>query len=339
MKSTILFKTQLLLSLLHFLSTFGYGQWSTDSLKIIDYHVHIFSEELMRNLNEQGYDMANSGFQILSDDFTMYKNIDSISRYNTASKMLLISTGYSYKDLTDNSEVKELLVVQQENDLLSSLIYSDRNKFIGFAGINPLKSYAVQEIIRCDDELGLDGVKLHLQSCNINLEDSIHLEKLLKVIKCCSERQLPLLIHNNAWNLYYGKEYARIFFTSILENVDPVTIIFAHTGGGGLYYSFTHDFLSAYSEQLMNHEMIQRHNIYFELSGTVSTTDSPRERAMPELEQLMSAIGAHRFLFGSDYPYRNSTAYIKELETRLNLSKSTLRQIIENDIFDNLKNR
>ena len=59
---------------------------------------------------------------------------------------------------------------------------------------------------------------------------------------------------------------------------------------------------------------------------------------MKDLEQLILVIGADKFLFGSDYPYRNSEHYIKEINAQLNLNETILKQIIERNIFDELKN-
>ncbi len=322
------------LILLHFGSS---GQSAFDSLRIIDYHVHIFSEELIRNLNTQGYDMAASGFQITPSLLSTYSNLDSINRNNKAFKMLLISAGYAFRDLDHGGEEAERKAVQRENDLLSKLVQSNPDKFTGFAGVNPLKEFTIREIIRCDEVLKLDGIKLHLQGCNVDLKNPSHLERVRKVIQLAAERHLPLLIHNNAWNINEGALYAGIFIDSILNKTDPVTILFAHGGGGGLYFNFNHDFLTAFSNYFKNDPDSNRHKIFFELSGTVSVIDYPEEKPMSDLEQLMLDIGTDRFLFGSDYPYRTGPSYIEELYHELKMDKSILKNIIESDIFRELK--
>ena len=52
---------------------------------------------------------------------------------------------------------------------------------------------------------------------------------------------------------------------------------------------------------------------------------------------MIMAIGEEKFLFGSDYPFRNSKAYIEEISRELELQEVILKRIIERDIFERLK--
>ena len=53
------------------------AQTSKDSLQIIDYHVHVFSKELISNLTLQGYDFKNSNFQV-KKEYSGYSNLSEI---------------------------------------------------------------------------------------------------------------------------------------------------------------------------------------------------------------------------------------------------------------------
>ena len=253
--------------LIGFLSYFSINaQPSIERNKLVDYHVHIFSPELISNLSIQGIDFKQSGFQVIKEKKS-YSNISEISTENNYSKMVLISVGYAYKDI--NGTQSEKYFVEKENNLLAKIIKSNPDKLLGFYGINPLKEYAIEEIKRCDEELKLDGIKLHLQSNKLNLKDSTHLFKLKQVFQLADKKKIPILIHNNTWDKNFGKEYFKIFEKEILNNFDSLTIIFAHVGGGGGFHQFGYDFLNEFNIYFQKNENKKKHKIYFELSATV----------------------------------------------------------------------
>lgn len=304
-----------------------------DSLNIVDYHVHIFSKEVLLNLEHQGYDMRRSGFRILNSDKEDYMNIEKIWRDNHRAKMVLISTAYAFRDSSNQNPENEVRIVQKENNLLRDITNINPEKFVGFYGINPLKEYALSEIKRCHEKLGLDGLKLHFQGNHVNLDDSLHLSLLQQIFKYSSQENIPLLIHNNAWDNNKGKVYAQQFINQILNRNDSLTIIFAHGGGGGAFYKFTLDFLTEFEKYLNSGQNQPGHDLYFELSSVVQTVDYPGSQDLSKLELLMQQIGYDRFLFGSDYPVIDSSSYLQVIIDKLNIAPEIIQQIVERDIF------
>ncbi|MDF1697750.1 MAG: amidohydrolase family protein [Saprospiraceae bacterium] len=310
------------------------GQFQNAPIKIVDYHVHIMSPELISNLTFQGFDFQRSQFQIIKDK-KEYSNISEISNDNQNAKMVLISVGYAYKNMEGGFSKEEF--VKRENNLLSELVKTDPEHLIGFYGINPLEDFAIKEIKRCDEDLKLDGLKLHLQSCNLDLKDSIHLTKLQKVIELVAKRKIPLLIHNNAWDKSFGKEYFKIFKKEILDKIDPLTIIFAHAGDGGGFYQFGYDFLNEFVLYFQQEKERSKHKIYFELSGVAKITKYPTSKTEEDFLKIMKKIGYDKFIFGSDYPVRDSPTYINEFFNLMPIEKDELKKIIERDLFVALK--
>lgn len=308
------------------------AQQLSDSLKLIDYHVHVFSKELVSNLAKQGYNLKNSRFQIIKNNDDDYSKVSAIIEDNKAKKMVLISTGYAYEGL------KEYKFIKTENDLLAKMVKLHPKQLFGFYGINPLKEYAIKEIIRCNEELKLNGIKLHLQSSHLNLFDSLHLAKLKEVFALAEEKNIPLLIHNNAWDKSFGTTYFRLFQKEILNEFNGLTIIFAHVGGGGGFFKFGYDFLKAFNGYQKRMGNLNTHKIYFELSGVVKRITYPGEKPLKKLLFLMKEIGFEHFLFGSDYPVKSSQTYFKELQQLLKLDDSTLKRIVEKDIFSTIRN-
>ena len=328
-------KSILLFVILHFANCI-YCQLEIDSLKIHDYHVHVFSERLIEKMQEQLGSFADNGFEVTFPENKSLGDVSRILSENKASKMLLISAGYAYSRFIEDEVLCEA-AVQRENDFLAKIIKENPDRLIGFYGIDPRKSYSVREIKRCHFDLGLHGIKLHLQGNGVDLTDSIQLLQLKEVFHIASQEGIPLLIHNNASNLGSGKNYAKLFIEKLLHDFENLTIIFAHGGGGGLFFNFQYDFLKAIKEFMINSPNSRGHSIYFELSGNVDIRDYPGERSMDELAELIKEIGEDRFLFGTDYPYRVSNTYIRVLEFELKLEEDVLRGIIERDIFDELK--
>ncbi|MEL7122869.1 MAG: amidohydrolase family protein [Bacteroidota bacterium] len=313
------------------------SQLNIDSLNIVDYHVHIFSEGLIHNLEAQGYNMANSGFQIINESASDYSNLDKILKDNSSFKMVLISTSYAYKQLDTINWMNEKEFLQLENDLLAKLIQKQPKKLLGFYGINPLKGYALNEIKRCHEELKLHGLKLHFQGNHVDLNNEDHLQKVKAILSYASKEKIPVLIHNNAWNIEDGQNYANTFIAQVLEEIDSLTIIFAHAGGGGGFFKFTKDFLSTFDEYFKTADASRNHNIYFELSGVIKLRQFSGSQDLKELEVLMENIGFDRFIFGSDYPVKNASVYIKTIMNKLNLRPNILKAIIERDIFQKSK--
>jgi predicted TIM-barrel fold metal-dependent hydrolase len=315
------------------------AQINPDSLNIIDYHVHTFSPELIKSLARQGFDMHRDGFQFPLEDKPEDGSVENILFNNPGIKMLLISSGYAYQGDTTLDATARRKLVEIENNLLRKAVMTNPDRYVGFYGIDPLEDWAIDEILRCHEELHLNGIKLHLQGCHVDLADPVHLTRMLEVFRVASSHRIPLLIHNNAEQLNSGTVYAQTFRDHLLEKTDSLTIIFAHSGGGGGYYWFTHDFLNVMSQYLKEPTNRTRHKLYFELSGTVLGTDYPGKRPAEDLLSQITEIGEEHFLFGSDYPFLNVEAYIRMLDTAINSTTIDLISIIERDIFDELRGK
>jgi predicted TIM-barrel fold metal-dependent hydrolase len=311
----------------------SFNQTTKDTGDVVDYHVHVFSHALLDNLNSQGFSFEKSGFQIIKDDGN-YSTLTTIKKDNGNSKMLLISAGYAFKNTHGDNHKK--LVVQNENDLLADLVSQNPEELVGFYGLDPNDGFALEELKRCDEELRLNGLKLHLQGNQIDLGDSLDLFNLKRILYEADKRNIPLLIHNNAGDLTSGKKYFHLFKTEILDHFHSLTIIFAHGGGGGGFFQFTKDFLEATSKYL-NLENSSKNRLYFELSGVVRETPYPGELATLELVKLMKEIGYEKFLFGSDYPVRDSLTYYEDLRRYLPIEEGELERIVSRNIFAELR--
>ncbi len=313
-------------------------QVDISTFKVVDYHVHIYSKTILDNITAQGHDFSKGGFEVVKKK-KAYSDIEAIMRDNDNAKMLLLSAGYGYAGGGAKKGAAERGVVQQENELLAKLVGRYPDQLIGFYGLNPLRNYALEEVTRCKRRLGLHGLKLHFEGNNIDLWNPKHLTKLQTLFQFLSVENIPVLIHNNARDNESGTAYAERFIEFFLEKTGPLTIIFAHSGGGGGFTNFTYDFLTTFAEYLTSARSAEKHRIFFELSGTALSFDYPGSKSLSSLSRLIETIGPDHFLFGSDYPFRKSKTYASQLGELLTLDSKTLKGIIERDIFEELKQK
>ena len=259
-------------------------------------------------------------------------NIEFIVRSNTARKMLLISGAFNFQNDRPQDEEKNL--VRAENTLLAEMVAQYPDRLFGFCGLDPLKGYFSDELRRCINELGLHGVKLHLPISRIDLNNVTHVLALKGACRMAATEGIPLLIHNLSSGS--GTAYAQFFIQEFFEPNKMLTVIFAHAGGGSSLTDFTINFL----DEIGNYMEYQNrgHEIFFELSGiAVSSSDTDSE-VFKHLADAIERIGTDRFLFGSDFPMRNSEKYLAELSAKLPISETSLHRIASNNIFDTLAN-
>lgn len=297
---------------------------------VIDYHVHMFTPEVVAAIEAQGFEFTEPEYQF-ADSMESVDDIDFIIKNNPAGKMLVISGGFNFREKRGPGE--EIRLVQSENALLSRMVEQNPYALIGFCGLDPLKSYFYDELVRCRDEFRLHGLKLHLPISQVDLNNTVHLRSLEGAFRFLAANRIPVLIHNTSNGS--GTAYARLIIRAFLEPNYELTVIFAHAGGGSQLTDFTNEFLSEVGSYLK--QQTNGHKIFFELSAIASLRLEEGNTAFDELAENIIKIGPDRFLLGSDFPMRNSEKYASELSARLPLPASILRQISRNDIFDELR--
>lgn len=248
--------------------------------------------------------------------------------------MVLLSAPYALKlDSLSADTIDFQNFVQSENDLLKDLVYSDRSNLYGLCGINPTWEFAMEETVRCIEELGLEGVKWHFQGNQIDITDTLTRKSISVILDYLSEKDAVVLIHLNGWDLTNAEGLGKQFIANFLSNDKKQTIVFAHTGGPGGFTKFTVDFLNVFHDFFKTNAFSANKRIYFELSGTILTRSYPGKVDSIELKKIIGSMGSEHFLFGSDFPYKTGNSYQKELVEELGLDPKVLKEIITRDIF------
>jgi len=71
----------------------------------------------------------------------------------------------------------------------------------------------------------------------------------------------------------------------------------------------------------------------------IKSVKYPGEKSIEKLGFLMKEIEFDKFLFGSDYPVRNSQTYFEEFQKSLKIDYPILKEIAERDIFSLIREK
>lgn len=164
-------------------------------------------------------------------------------------------------------------------------------EFLGFGTLHPGFEDIPGEVARIK-ELGLHGVKLHPDFQRFFIDDPA----AFTIYEACEKAGLPILFHTGDQR-YDWSAPARM--EVVARRFPGLTCIAAHFGG----YNHWQD--------------VERYrdlpNVWFDTSSTLFKL--PRQRAL----ELLELLGAHRFLFGTDFPMWD---HKEELERFLSLGLS-----------------
>lgn len=177
-------------------------------------------------------------------------------------------------------------LVHSVNDFTSHQVLQHR-EFIGFGTLHAAMAHPLDELERFM-VLGLKGLKLHPDTQGFNADD----ERLFPVYDALQERY-PVIIHCGDRKLD-SSHPERI--KRILKLFPRLTVIAAHFGGWSMF------------EQAR--KILRSERCYFDMSSCSGLMS--RE----QLCEYIRAYGAHRVLFGTDFPLWNPS---QEVKTLLNL--------------------
>lgn len=242
---------------------------------IIDFHSHIFSDEMRANRDE--YLERDPWFATLYAD----------PRHKLASAEDVVAsmeaTGVDHTVVMGFPWGKGALCVEHNNYIIEAVRkYPD--KLIGFASIQPLDARDAQELDRCLQaglmgmgELGPDGQKF-------DIEDKWVLEASVEVLR---HHKRPLLTHSSEpiGHQYEGKGQTFPWkLLKLAQNFPDVPIILAHWGGGLPFY------------ELMPEVREACRNVYYD---TAASSFLYHSDIFPVVARI---VGPERILWGTDYP-------------------------------------
>lgn len=297
-----------------------------------DHHIHLLSPELVRDWKSLGVPFSRP------DSF--YSSVSSALNEAGIEAAVVLSMAYLYGSerfqRLDSDVEKEYDRVRHENDFIASVVRRSPKKVAGFGSVHPMRPYALGEIRRCWDELGLAGLKLHLLNSEVDLADKGHVDRLAEIFGWAQEKGVPLMLHLNAVGGSHPAKNVEILVRDLINKHPKVEIYIAHLGGSGGYGAQVQEVLKAFIANLNDGGMLKGSRIFFEISAVVLRESSegvepPNEERLTQLASDLRGLGLHRVLFGSDHPVFNSQAYARTLREKSFLRQEEVRRILTNE--------
>jgi predicted TIM-barrel fold metal-dependent hydrolase len=278
-------------------------------MKIINSHVHLIEIE-----------------KALGDDQSRYlEYLKKIPAFEDAeSVMEMISLKSLIKQMKEAGIDKSVLfavqapVLYSSNEFVSSVCRDYPDKFIGFASVNVLEKNADQALQNAVTKLNLKGLKLHPPLQKFYPNDPM----VWPVYKKADELGIPVVFHVGSTpfgNLVNLKQADPILIDEVANEFPGLKIILTHLG------TLWHN------ESFM---ITEKHpNVY------IDTAAYPYEIKELLTEKMIQRVGAHKFIFGTDFPmpYEGKMHHMKDFVDMFNGLKISdeLKQMI---LYKNLEN-
>ena len=271
---------------------------------IIDFHTHIFPEEIRED--REKYFPHEPAFKLLysspKSKLAGIKEIVDSMDIEGVDKSVVFGFPWRSSDLS-----------KRHNDYILEAVDRFPERLAGFCCIDPFNKDAVPEVVRCL-EAGLSGIgEIALYQSGI---DGASQEKLKPLMEICEDKNLPVLIHTNepVGHYYPGKTpntLEQIY--RLVRKFSNNKIVLAHWGGGMFFFNLLKKEVKEYLK-----------NVYFD------TAASPF-LYYPQIYQIaIQIIGKNKILFGSDFPLLKPDRYFKEFE-KAGLSKDEIKSICGNN--------
>ena len=256
-----------------------------DCMKI-DYHVHVTPPDIIKSWKKIGE--KEPYFKLISES--------PVNKFATADEVVMelvnsevdkaVIFGFAFKDMG---------LCRYVNDYVADSIRKFPNKLIGYMVLVPTSDEIEKEMDRCVN-MGLKGVgEIFPYGQGFDITD---VKEMSPLCNSCIERDLPVIIHTNeaVGHFYHGKTNTTAVEASIFaHNYPDLKIIFAHWGGGLLFY------------ELMPEIRKQNKNVYYDTAASPFLYDKNIFKVARDIGIL------DKILFGSDYPLISMRRYIKEI--------------------------
>jgi predicted TIM-barrel fold metal-dependent hydrolase len=257
---------------------------------LVDHHQHIASPMNAQVLGAPGAPRLPSSAQAL----IAYLDSAGIQR------ALVLSVAYQYGNPSRHVE-NEYEDVKAENDWTSQQVALYPERLRAFCGVNPLKSYALDEIDRCAKDPRLrTGLKLHFGNSDVDVHDTVQVARLKRVFHTANAHGMSIVAHIHASinkERPYGRAEALIILNELLPSAPDVPVQIAHLAGAGSYDDATDSAAAVFAHAIERHDpRVAR--LYFDASG-ISISEMTAERKALMVAR-MRRIGLERIFYGSD---------------------------------------
>ena len=257
---------------------------------IIDVHTHIFSPEIRDQ--REAYLPRDRWFgtlyadprarMVTAEDLIAAMNLDGVDR--------AVAGGFAWSDQG---------LCREHNDYLLDCVARYPHRLIGSAAVQPRAGTAAAHELRRCLESGLRGLgELFPDGQGFSLEETALLAPLVDLLQAA---HAPLLTHTSepVGHEYAGKGHTEpAHVISLARHFPELRIVCGHWGGGLPFY------------ELMPEVAEALRNVSYDMAA------SPYLYRWRIVSIAIQTVGAHKILFGSDYPLirpKNYIAHLREL--------------------------
>lgn len=285
---------------------------------VADHHQHLFSPGIVALINSPDIREVTSTALIAKMDQARIR------------QATVLSTAYMF-GRPDRNLPDEYARVRAENDWTAEQAGMYPDRLVAFCGVNPMRSYALEELARCAAHPGLRrGVKLHLGNADFQVDDPAQLETMRTFFKAANGYRMAILVHARASLRHkrpYGAAQARVFLEQLLPLAPDVPVQIAHLAGTGPGFEDppAQEALAVFAEAIERGDPRMK-NVWFDVASNAHRSNSPEATAL--LVKRMRQIGMSRLLYGTDTPTKPQEAW--EDFQRLPLTSAELSQITQN---------
>ena len=253
----------------------------------VDHHQHLFSPAAS----------ATSGATPVSADDLIRLLDDAGIR-----RAVVLSLAYQFGNPNRPPVDDEYAKVKAENDWTSQQVRRFPDRLRGLCSVNPLKNYALEEVIRCaQDPLLRSGLKLHFGNSDVDLINPEHLAQLRAIFRAASRNHMAVVIHLRSTVLRarpYGAPQIQSFLDHVLSEAPDVPVQVAHLAGAGGYDDpSTDEALHVFIDAIRRADPRTRH-LYFDVSAVAGLGQWVEKAEL--IASRIRQLGVERILFGSD---------------------------------------
>ena len=218
------------------------------------------------------------------------------------------------------------------NDVLGEAVRRHPDRYIGLGSLAPMRAEeSARELERCVLELGFRGANIHSHVGDLYLDD----RSFWPIFEAAERLGVPINIHPTCphsamlqpylgygWalagpSLGFGHEtaleVARMIYSGLFDAYPNLQLMLGHCGEALPFWMYRLDFpyLKAHAKH-RNPPKLDRlpseylsENVWYNCSGNFFE---------PALGTCLQAVGADRILFGSDYPYEQTSEAVRFLD-------------------------
>lgn len=210
-------------------------------------------------------------------------------------KAVVLSLAYVFDGLLP-APGDEYANVRAENDWVAEQVRRHPDRLVGFCSFNPVRDHALAEIERCAANPAFKGVKLHLGTSPVDLDNPEHLARTRRVFQAANRLRLPIQVHLAASPEWDGSQ-ARIFLDQLLTAAPDIQVVVAHLWGGARY---SRDALDVLADAVASGRP-EAKNLYFDMAQAAEVARGEGE-VLRSIARQMRRIGMNRIYYGSDSP-------------------------------------